>query len=143
MGRKAKSENGREILFNGVPIEEVPFNEAAIHYDDSVVKDLCGAIICQAVRDWHEIKRQGSIYIEAHGKEIVYRAEVMNFFNSTYCCDMLALIFAPNVETGKAVKSMSEYPLGRRQLGWGRGEMGDTAIKKRREEKGCKSKGDL
>ena len=130
MGKRGKRIvwESKKVLINGVPIEEIPLREAAIHYDDDIVKDLCGAIMCQAIRDWHEFKKRNATVVISN-KETVTRKEVSEFFNSTFCGNILSLIIAPDVDIGMAVRSMDEYNMSYNRLGWGRGQIGDTIRK--------------
>lgn len=128
----------KEILYNGIPIEEVPMRMAAIHFDDEIVKDLCGAVMCQAIRDWHEMKEKGLIMMGDRNDEIVYRGELVRYFNGSFCGNILSLIFAPHVDIGTAVRNMDRYPVKKRQLGWGRGDAGDSV--RRRWQKNGKNR---
>lgn len=111
----------KEFYYRGVLIEEIPSKETLMHYDDAIIKRLVYAVMCQALKDWEGLNRGGIKRNTAQkGESTIFRAEVVKFFNSTFCRDILNII-VPDVDTEDAIKSMSKYPIKIQQLGWERG----------------------
>ena len=111
----------KEFLVNGRKIEEVPMKESLLHYDDKILRSLCHTVMCQAIQDWIMLNPKGEKKDNIVKNDVmIYRRELLNFFNSTFCGDLLLLI-APNVPQEMAIEHMTKYPLKKQALGWGRG----------------------
>lgn len=115
----------KEINVNGIPLEKIPMKEAAIHFDDKVVKKLAYAVVFQAVQDWEKLNRGGvKRYVATAETYVLYRAEMKKFFNSTFFGDLLVVV-APNIPQELAIENLLKYPLKKQTLGRGRGKRSD------------------
>ena len=110
-----------EILINGTPIEQIPIEQTALHYDDAIVKRMCYAIMGQAVRDWKELNRKGQNYIIKFNGEQLHRVDILRFFNSSFFGEIL-MVIAPNVDQETALRNMDRYEMKPNMIGFGRGK---------------------
>ena len=104
------------FLPDGRPFEAVPIREQAIHHDDSILYCLIVQVITQAAQDWQKLnKGRKKDYAYADG-ETVWRYEVLDFFNGSFCGDILGLLM-PELTQQEALMNMNAMDFNRRQLG--------------------------
>ena len=120
-----KFNDDKEILINGVLLEEYPIERTALHYDNRILVMLAYALVCQAVQDWKDLNRgTKEAFIESYG-ERVYRGEMQQFFKGSLFANIINVI-APNIDYEDAFKHMDGYELRPRQLGYLRGVKGES-----------------
>ena len=112
------------FLPDGRPLEEVPIREQAIHHDNKILSGLVIHLMVQAVQDWQKLNKGGrKIYASAEGG-IVWRNEMLKFFNGSFCCDILDLL-VPDMTQEEALTNMDSLDFNRRQIGVGMGKLKD------------------
>lgn len=103
-------------LPDGRPFAEVPIREQAIHHDDSIVYCLVEQVMTKAVQDWQKLnKGRRKNYVHADG-ELIWRNEVLKFFNGSFCCNILELLM-PELTQQEALMNMNSMDFNRRQIG--------------------------
>ena len=114
--RETFDDSKQFYLPDGRPFEEVPIKEQAIHHDDSILYCLIVQVITQAVQDWQKLNKGGrKDYAYADGG-IIWRNEVLRFFNGSFCCNILELIM-PELTQQEALMNMNSMDFNRRQIG--------------------------
>ena len=104
------------LLPDGRPFEDVPMRECAIHYDDNILCGLAAQVITQEVQDWQKLNKGGKKdYAHCDGGN-VWRYEILNFFNGTFCGAILEL-FVPELTQEEALMNMNMMDFNRRQIG--------------------------
>ena len=85
----------KEILIDGIPIDSVEWKETQFHYDDRIVKDLCNAILINAISDWRNIrmKEKGKSNTFLNKFTADKRASVIRFFESTFFENIVDVLF--------------------------------------------------
>ncbi len=112
------------FLPDGRAFEDVPIKEQAIHHDNRILRDLVLNLMIKAVQDWQKLNEGGEKdYARADG-EIVYRNKILNFFNGSFCCDILELL-VPDLKQEEALTNMNSLDFNRRQIGVGMGKLKD------------------
>lgn len=112
----------KQILINGSPIEKIPMKNCAIHYDDRIVQILAMQIAIKAAQDWKRLNRKGrEEKVHLSGGMHLYRAEVAEFFNSSFFGEIIEVIL-PGVSQEEAVESLTnlDFSKGVLTLGPGR-----------------------
>lgn len=111
----------KEILTaDGRRFEEVPMTECAIHYDGKILRGLAVRVVLQAVQDWNKLNKDGRKERAKTEGVWIWRYEVVKFFNSSFCCNILEA-YMPETDIEAALKNMSVKTFGDRQLALGRG----------------------
>jgi len=133
--------NDKEILVDGIPIEEVPIRKMAVHWDDDVLKTVCHAIIFQAIIDWKELEKVDKT--KKRFRKKTYndkRNELKDFFRGSYCGEMLRYLVSPYIDQEEAIKHMDKYYIEKSSFSLGRGRRGETAKKRSeaRKESRCR-----
>ena len=123
------------FLPDGRAYETVPMRECAIHHDDRILKDLAKHVIIQAVQDWHKLNKGGrKDWCYGEGSSVVWRHELVRFFNGSFCCDLLELLM-PDVTQQEAIRKMNSMDFSRRQIGMGMGKLKDYGYNPRKGKK--------
>ena len=111
----------KEILTaDGRRFEDVPMKECAIHYDSRILRGLAIRVMLQAVQDWNKLNSKGRKDVVKTDGIWIWRYEVVQFFNSSFCCNILEA-YMPDTDLEAALKNMSMKTFRDRQLGIGRG----------------------